>query len=192
MRELAVWRAASGVKSSDQRPTGDPADTASEAAVQRQLDERVRTHLTGTTTDDNRWAERLQGAAVNLDEDPFWPVLLERLTSHRLNGPAADYLVDATTGAPLPDELPAAALYWRIVEHFPAGVELDWPTRTDRAVHLDPRAAHPVEQPGDLTAAVPKYRPPLGPTSTEPLHPRPPRARPPTPNRPPIAPHRGR
>ncbi|MCO7218576.1 AAA family ATPase [Klenkia sp. PcliD-1-E] len=157
VRELAVWRAAAGVEPSDPRPTGDPAFTAAEASVQRELDERVRAHLAGTTADILRWADRLRGAALHMSEDAFWPVLLDRLTDQRLDDPTGHHLVDAATRAPLPDELPAAALWWRLLEHLPTHAQLP------RAVYPDPaedRAASPYDatsstepeaQPGELT-----------------------------------------
>lgn len=166
VRELAVWRAAAGVESSDRRPTGGPAGTASEAAAQRQLDERVRTHLAETKATAARWAERLCGAAPRVTEDPYWPVLLDRLTSQRLDDPAGDLLVDATTSAPLPDELPAAALWWRLLQHLPTRAELPRPASlpvapgaaVDRAAgtHGDPPPpTHPANGPPGSTSAEP-------------------------------------
>jgi len=188
-RRIAVWRAATGVEPADPRPAGGPAGTAAEAAAQRQLDERARAHLARTTTDAARWAERLRDAAANIRDDPFWPVLLSRLTGHPLAGPAADHLVDSTTKTPLPDELPAAALWWRLLEHLPEAElprSASRPTTPDEVVDQNLRAAHPVEQPNDPTAAPRESRPPHDPSSTEPPYSRP------SPNRRVAAPGRSR
>jgi len=157
VRELAVWRAAAGVPSPDPRPTGAPAFTAAEAAVQRQLDERVRAHLARTTADTLRWADRLRGAAPHISEDPYWPVLLDRLTNQRLSDPTGHHRLDAATTAPLPDELPAAALWWRLLEHLPTHAQLP---RSSSPAQAEDRAASPYDatsstepkaQPGELT-----------------------------------------
>ncbi|SDG19954.1 MobF family relaxase [Klenkia brasiliensis] len=120
IRELAVWRAAGGTEPSDPRPTGAPSFTAADLAHQRRLDTRVRQILSATTTEAVQWAAQLRDAAPGIDTDPYWPVLLDRLVSSRLADPDGTGLLEAATTTPLPDELPAAALWWRLLEHLPA------------------------------------------------------------------------
>jgi DNA primase catalytic core len=119
VRDLAVWRAVAGVEPSDPRPTGAPSTIAADVAHQRRLDERVRRTLSAATTEAVRWAAQLRGAAPGITDDPYWPVLLDRLVDSRISDADGARLLDAATSTPLPDELPASALWWRLVEHLP-------------------------------------------------------------------------
>jgi DNA primase catalytic core len=119
VRDLAVWRAAAGVDHQDPRPTGRPSSAAADLAEQRRLDSRVRDCVSTQTAESVLWAARLQDAASDLTADPFWPVLLDRLVDRRLADLDGTALGQAVAQEPLPDELPAAALWWRLVEHLP-------------------------------------------------------------------------
>ncbi|MCO7218290.1 MobF family relaxase [Klenkia sp. PcliD-1-E] len=119
LRDLAVWRAATSTEPSDPRPTGGPSTTAADAAHQQHLDDRVRRCVGASTTDAVRWAAALRGAAPDVIDDPYWPVLLDKLTTARISDPNGRSLLAALTVRPLPDEQPAAALWWRLVDHLP-------------------------------------------------------------------------
>ena len=56
--------------------------------------------------------------------DPFLPELAERLTNLTRAGFDATLLVrSAAAAGPLPDDHPAAALWWRILDQLPANAE---------------------------------------------------------------------
>jgi hypothetical protein len=68
---------------------------------------------------DERW--RLLATEVpNVTTDPFLPELEQRLTNLSAAGFDAAVLVRSAAGAgPLPDDHPAAALWWRILDQLP-------------------------------------------------------------------------
>jgi len=149
VRDLAVWRAAAGTEPSDLRPSGAPSTIATVAGHQRRLDDRVRLRIGSTTADTGQSAVRLHHLAPAITADPWWPVLLDRLAECRIDDPARAYLLAAVTARPLPDELPAAALWWRLADQLPASApprELDSQDRP-----LTP-TTHPA--PAVTTAAV--------------------------------------
>ena len=119
VRELAVWRAVTGTEPSDPRPTGAPSTITADAAHQRHLDARVRQSLSAVTREAVRWAAQLRDVAPDIIDDPYWPVLLDRLVDSRIGDADGAGLLDTVTSNPLPDELPAAALWWRLLEHLP-------------------------------------------------------------------------
>ena len=96
--DVQVWRAAIQLDSSDPRPTGPPQLGQATRAWQHQLDERL--------------------AAT--DADPFLPELEEKLSNLARAGFDATLLMRAAAAAgPLPDDHPAAALWWRILDQLP-------------------------------------------------------------------------
>ncbi|GHE06918.1 MobF family relaxase [Klenkia taihuensis] len=147
VRDLAVWRAAAGVERTDPRPTGAPSSTAADLAAQQGLDDRVRRCVSEATAGAVRWAAQLRDAAPDLINDPFWPVLLDRLVDRRMDDPNGASLVEAVTINPLPDELPAAALWWRLVEHLrlrsPDPAQLAVVEGLDPSPTVDPVVAAP-------------------------------------------------
>ena len=68
---------------------------------------------------DERW--RLLATEVpNVTTDPFLPELEQRLTNLSAAGFDAAVVVRSAAGAgPLPDDHPAAALWWRILDQLP-------------------------------------------------------------------------
>jgi DNA primase catalytic core len=122
--DLAVWRAANGVDASDRRPTGQPLPGVAESRTQRALDQRVTAVLGDPRAATSRWATLANGLDGRLTKDPYWPTLADRLTAAERAG------IDITTltrhvaaDGPLPDEQPAAALWWRLAAHLsPAAI----------------------------------------------------------------------
>jgi len=147
VRDLAVWRAAAGSALTDLRPTGAPSTIATDAAQQQQLDDRVRRCVGSSTADAGRWAARLREVEPDITADPYWPVLLDRLAAHRMDDPARVSLLAAMTSTSLPDELPAAALWWRLVEHLSPGAALSDPGDQDPHVSIA-AATGPTPLPG--------------------------------------------
>jgi hypothetical protein len=113
--DIQVWRAATQVNPNDVRPTG-PSQLGYAARIfQQQLDIRV-----ADTNADERWRHLLAREAPSAIADPFLPELEERLTNLTGAGFDAALLVrSAAAAGPLPDDHPAAALWWRIFDLLP-------------------------------------------------------------------------
>jgi DNA primase catalytic core len=115
--ELAVWRAALGVPDSDRRPTGSPRPGAAERRHQRRLDDAVA--AAGPPRSARLWAALADGIDPRIRRDPHWPVLADRLAAaDRAGLDAAGFLAAVAGQRPLPDDLPAAALWWRLAPHL--------------------------------------------------------------------------
>ncbi|WP_242611353.1 MobF family relaxase [Blastococcus saxobsidens] len=114
--DLAVWRAALAVPDSDRRPTGPPRLPAAERRSQTQLDEAVT--AAGPVRDSSVWAALADGIDPHIRRDEHWPVLADRLAAaDRAGLDAAGMLAAVAAERPLPDDLPAAALWWRLSPH---------------------------------------------------------------------------
>ncbi|MBF6173607.1 MobF family relaxase [Nocardia blacklockiae] len=128
--ELAVWRAAHHLPDTDLRPTGPARYPAGERDHQQLLDARA----TGTlSTATHTWSALATRLETRLLDDPWWPVLAERLDTAARAGLDIDTLLThAATIGPLPDEMPAAALWFRL------GLDPSALTDTRNAHHLRP------------------------------------------------------
>jgi conjugative relaxase-like TrwC/TraI family protein len=115
LTDLAVFRAAHGVDPADRRPTGPEQYAAASAIVQRRLDTRAET-IIGTTNDAVvRWRPFVDELDTHIARDPYFPILADRLSAAAGAGIDVHTLVrDSLATSPLPDELPAAALWWRL------------------------------------------------------------------------------
>ena len=115
--ELAVWRAALGVLDTDRRPTGPPQPAATERQHQRRLDDAVATARPARGA--SVWAALADGIDPRIRRDPHWPALADRLAAaDRAGLDAASLLTAVAAPRPLPDDLPAAALWWRLAPHL--------------------------------------------------------------------------
>jgi len=122
---LAVWRAAQGVDETDLRPTGPPRLAVADLRAQKQLDGTVRRALGDPASTSNRWKALAGQIEPWIVRDAFWPQLADRLAAADRAGIDIAALA-RTAGAqgPLPDELPAAALWWRLSRHLsPAALQ---------------------------------------------------------------------
>ena len=122
--ELAVWRAATAVPDIDRRPTGPRRLAVAEKRAQNALDHRVGAILGDSRAATGRWTQLADRIDTRITADPYWPTLADRLSSAERAG------IDITTltrrvahDGPLPDEQPAAALWWRLAAHLsPAAI----------------------------------------------------------------------
>jgi hypothetical protein len=115
--DLQVWRAASQVDPSDLRPTGRPQLGRAARIFQQQLDKRL---AAADTNAHRQWRRLLATEAPSATADPFLPELEERLTNLTRAGYDATHLLRSAAAArPLPDDHPAAALWWRILDQLP-------------------------------------------------------------------------
>ena len=113
--DLAVFRAAHEVDPADRRPTGPEQYAATSAAAQRRLDTRADAVLGSANNAVTRWRPFVDELDRHIARDPYFPVLADRLSAAARAGIDVHALVrDTLTRAPLPDELPAAALWWRL------------------------------------------------------------------------------
>jgi len=123
LAEVAVWRAATGVDAADRRPTGPEAIRVAEQRQQRTLNDRVRAVLGDPDGAAARWAPLVRTLEPRVLTDPYWPVLADRMAAAERAGIDIGALAVTATGLrPLPDELPAAALWWRLAQHLAPSV----------------------------------------------------------------------
>ncbi|NIH69219.1 conjugative relaxase-like TrwC/TraI family protein [Modestobacter marinus] len=120
--DLAVWRAAHGIEDGDRRPTGPVLPAAADARAQRRLDARVARLLGDPDTVTARWTPLVDPIDARIAADPYWPVLAEHLSTAERAGIDVAALVRTTTSRALPDEQPAAALWWRLTRHLSPAV----------------------------------------------------------------------
>ena len=118
--DVEVWRAAMQVPPTDQRPTG-PAQLGKAAATwQRRLTRRVVGDHSPALKE---WNHLLHEVAPQIRGDEFTPMLAERLAALSRSGLTAHQLLrTAAATGPLPDEHPAAALWWRMARHLTPAV----------------------------------------------------------------------
>ena len=116
--DVQVWRAAVQLDPSDMRPTGPPQHSYAGRIWQQQLDKR----LAATDSRPDRDLQRLLATEVpSATTDPFLPELAHRLRNVARAGLDATLLIRTAAAAagPLPDDHPAAALWWRILDQLP-------------------------------------------------------------------------
>ena len=115
--DIQVWRAATQVDPSDLRPTG-PLQLGNAIRIfQQQLDKRL---AAADTRSESRWRQLLAAKIPAVAADPFLPELAERLNNLARAGFDASLLVrSAAAAGPLPDDHPAAALWWRLLDQLP-------------------------------------------------------------------------
>ncbi|OZC96147.1 hypothetical protein CH275_26780 [Rhodococcus sp. 06-235-1A] len=135
LADLAVWRAARTVDDVDLRPTGPPQFAAAHKRQQNRLDKRAAAVIGSPDAATNAWRALAQKIEPRILTDPFWPVLALRLTTARRAGLDVPALLRSVTGdRPLPDEMPAAALWWRLSRTLsPAALDSTTPSK-----HLAP------------------------------------------------------
>jgi hypothetical protein len=115
--DIQVWRAAIQADPSDLRPTGPLQLGNATRIFQQQLDKRL---AAADTRSESRWRQLLAAEIPAVAADPFLPELAERLNNLARAGFDASLLVrSAAAAGPLPDDHPAAALWWRLLNQLP-------------------------------------------------------------------------
>ena len=115
--QLAVWRAAHGVPDDDRRPTGPVQPAAAARRHQHRLDQALA--ALAPSGPGAVWAALADAIDPRIRRDPHWPDLAERLAAADRAGHDAAALLAAVAGQrPLSDDLPAAALSWRLASHL--------------------------------------------------------------------------
>ena len=116
LAEIAVFRAAHDVDPADTRITGPTQHANRSASFQALLHQRLDAALISGGHCAKRWRTLAENIDPNITADPFWPRLATHLDQAARAGADVSALVDEAMvrhGA-LPDELPAAALWWRL------------------------------------------------------------------------------
>lgn len=116
LAEIAVFRAAHNVDAADTRVTGPEQHANRSALVQQAIHSRLDAALTRAGADTARWRQLADTVDPHLTGDPYWPRLATHLEgAARAGADVAALLHDAATQhGPLPAEMPAAALWWRL------------------------------------------------------------------------------
>ena len=116
LAEIAVFRAAHNVEAADTRITGPEQHANRSAIVQQAIHSRLDAALTRAGADTARWRQLADTVDPHLTDDPFWPRLATHLDdAARAGADVAALLHDAAADhGPLPAEMPAAALWWRL------------------------------------------------------------------------------
>ncbi|WP_269779757.1 MobF family relaxase [Mycobacterium intracellulare] len=116
LAEIAVFRAAHNVDPADTRITGPHQHATRSAVVQQAIHSRLDAALTREGADTTRWRQLTATLDPHITEDPFWPRLAIHLDgAARAGADVAALLRDAVSQhGPLPAEMPAAALWWRL------------------------------------------------------------------------------
>lgn len=113
--ELAVFRAAVGVDDADTRLTGPPQYPVRLAQYQRALTESAHNILGRPASETGRFNHLVDAISDKIRQDTYWPQLATQLAAAARTGVNTHQLLsDAAVQGPLPDEMPAAALWWRL------------------------------------------------------------------------------
>jgi conjugative relaxase-like TrwC/TraI family protein len=151
--DVQMWRAATQVDHSDLRPTGPPQLGRAARVGQQQLEMRLAAANTHT---DRQWRQLLAREVPSATTDPFLPELAERLSNLTRAGFDATHLVrSAAAVGPLPDDHPAAALWWRILDQLP-----QTPNRDPTTPNAVPRTRWTTTTSRDQRPPVPRSAPP--------------------------------
>ncbi|MEV0551207.1 AAA family ATPase [Nocardia salmonicida] len=113
--ELAVWRAGLHVADTDARPTGPARDTDIERIHQQRLEQQIIDAHGDPRLPRNRWAEVVETIDSRITTDSYWPIVADKIDlADRAGLDITTLLTDAAAHHPLPDEMPAAALWARL------------------------------------------------------------------------------
>lgn len=121
--DLAVWRAVRRIDDADRQPAGPELPKFGAArAYQDGLNERITAQFGAIDDALGKWIAALEPVDPRVISDAYWPVLAERLDlAHHAGFDVPDLIRTAAERGPLPDEQPAAALWWRLAEHLDPG-----------------------------------------------------------------------
>lgn len=115
LADLAIWRAGLHVPAADHRPTGPTRHIAIERAHQQRLQRRILEVDGNTRLPQHRWAATVDRIDPRISADPVWPVIATYIDAAAQAGVDIEHqLAQAHQVRPLPDEMPAAALWARL------------------------------------------------------------------------------
>ena len=115
--DILVWRAGMRVERANLRRTGPEQRSLLARTGQQRLERQL---VTAEIHRDQQWADLLAEQVPNLINDSLLPSLSQRLDNLDRAGFDVPSLVhSAAAKGPLPDDHPAAALWWRILDELP-------------------------------------------------------------------------
>lgn len=157
LAEVAVFRAAHGVDPADTRITGPQQQRRRSVEVQRAIRERSEHAVSVEKSDIRRWQRLAESLDPRVIRDPYWPQLATRIDEIARSGADINRMLRhaMNAGGPLPDELPAAALWWRLSGSDSAADSTEQSVMADRdASHkcLDERRAESYRIDDDIEA----------------------------------------
>ncbi|MGE4361289.1 MAG: MobF family relaxase, partial [Mycolicibacterium sp.] len=157
--EIAVFRAATAVEAADTRLTGSPQYPVATLAVQNLLQRHGIDAIAHSRPDTTQWHDLLDAIDPRIRTDDYWPTLAAQLAEAAHTNDIHQLLTDAAHRGPLPDELPAAALWWRITDTLAPAAAVPEPQPVehapDRALVEILAAAHRNGDPLPLPAPQP-------------------------------------
>ncbi|CQD24670.1 exonuclease V subunit alpha [Mycobacterium lentiflavum] len=126
--EIAVFRAAHNVVPEDTRLLGPPQYAVRARTVQNLLENRAQAVVRTQSPHARRFEQLIDSIDPRIRADGYWPQLAAHLAQAATSRPDLPALVRAAaTQRPLPDELPAAALWWRLAAELTSTATLDTP-----------------------------------------------------------------
>ena len=115
LADVAVFRAAHSVAAEDSRITGGPQFAGRSASAQRALLDHLDATVDLAAPAPARWRDAAEALSPHITDDLFWPQLATRLDdAARAGADVRALLAAAMDGGPLPDEMPASALWFRL------------------------------------------------------------------------------
>jgi hypothetical protein len=157
LAEVAVFRAAHGVDPADTRITGPQQHRRRSAEVQRAIQERSEHAVSVEKSDIRRWQRIVETLDPRVTRDPYWPQLATHIDEIARSGADINSMLGhaMNAGGPLPDELPAAALWWRLSASDSAADSIEQAVMEDRGesdTRRDPQRAKNYRIDNDLEA----------------------------------------
>ncbi|MGV7254584.1 MobF family relaxase [Mycobacterium kansasii] len=124
--EIAVFRAAHGVAPEDTRLLGAEQYANRARAIQLLLEQHATAAIGRRTPDASRFNQLIDSIDARIRADGYWTQLGARLAHAARSRPdLGDLVKQAAAEGPLPDELPAAALWWRLSAELAPTATLD-------------------------------------------------------------------
>ncbi|WP_264055832.1 MobF family relaxase [Mycobacterium nebraskense] len=127
--EIAVFRAAHDVDDADTRLTGPDQYAVRDRRIQTVLHDAVTAAIGRTTPLTAQFDTLVDAIDPRVRRDPYWPQLATHLANvARTDIDLTQLLNDAADDGPLPDQMPGAALWWRLAGRLqPAVLEANTP-----------------------------------------------------------------
>jgi hypothetical protein len=126
--EIAVFRAAHNVAPEDTRLLGPPQYAVRARTIQKLLENRAQAVVRTQSPHTRRFEQLIDSIDPRIRADGYWPQLAAHLVQAATSRPDLPTVVrTAATARPLPDELPAAALWWRLAAELTPAATLDTP-----------------------------------------------------------------
>lgn len=175
LADLAVFRYAHSVEDIDLRPTGPDQFAAADRRAQEKLNGRVQSAVGDVNTAGRAWRDFAEQLEPRLLNDPYWPVLAEQFAAAHRAGVDVHTIARTAAHTPLPDDMPAAALWWRVSAELAPAIDaaedsqLDprWRTDLDAAVGADLAAAAAADNGWPALVRAVDAADPLGATPAE-------------------------